>query len=439
MSAPSTTITPPLEGTISGGSPTADLSKLALIIGLIGLGIAAIGLFIGISQGEPRYFLSWMIGGSFWLSILIGMLLLIILSYIFDAGWMVIIRRQLENAVSAFKWLGLIFLPMLLISVAFHGNGTIPWVWMDTSNLIPGGHSVSHDPLYTAKAGYLNLGFFAVRFVFYFAVWALIAETLRKHALKLDETGDARHHRLAYRWAAFGAPATALALSFAAIDWFKSLEYHWFSTMYGVWFFAACLRSGIAATIIVCTILAARGHLKGIYNRAHSYLLGCLLLALTVFWAYISFSQYFLQYNANIPEEVYWYNIRLFSTFTTENPTSEWYWVAMGLIFGHFFAPFLFLLFYQNKFGQRLLFASIWILVFHLLDLYWNILPAKVYDPETGGYTLRPFEFLPILWDLAMVIGVGGVCVWAFLRASATTKPIPVRDPRILESINCHE
>ena len=63
-----------------------------------------------------------------------------------------------------------------------------------------------------------------------------------------------------------------------------------------------------------------------------------MMLAFTVFWAYISFSQYFLIYSANIPEETFWYNIRE-KNYSGE--LNSWWWVSMGLIFGHFLTPFL--------------------------------------------------------------------------------------------------
>src|SRR5690606_3212846 len=97
---------------------------------------------------------------------------------------------------------------------------------------------------------------------------------------------------------------------FLAFDLFMSLSYHWFSTMYGVWFFTVCMRAGLCGTVLLCNVAAVRGWLGGLYNSSHNYFLGSLMLAFTVFWAYITFSQYFLIYNANIPEETFWFNMR---------------------------------------------------------------------------------------------------------------------------------
>ena len=240
---------------------------------------------------------------------------------------------------------------------------------------------------------------------------------------------------------AVGIPATALALTFGAFDLFMSLEYQWFSTMYGVWFFASGMRSALAVTILGCLYLRNSGALKGTYKQAHQYDLACLSLAFTVFWAYISFSQYFLIYSANIPEETFWYNIREINPNTGE--TSAWFWVSMGLIFGHFFFPFLYLLFYKNKInGPRIVFIALWILSFHLLDLYWNIIPGREIVPGAYvGYEARPVIGMHLFWGIASLIGVGCLCVRAVLKSlnSNVAEIIPVRDPRILDSINHHE
>ncbi len=471
-----------------------------LLAGLILIALSAVGLFTGSEADPARPFLGWLIGISFWLSILIGMLFLIMIWWLFDSGWSVVVRRQLEHAIGAFPYLALIFLPLVVLSLLASDTGTVPWIWMDGQATVPGGHgTVSSDVLYVHKSGFLDKGFFILRYLLYFGVWSMLAVGFRRWSFNMDRTGDhanVHHSRklaalglflcafattfasidwfksLSYHWfstmygvwsmlavgfrrwsfnmdrtgdhanvhhsrklAALGLFLCAFATTFASIDWFKSLSYHWFSTMYGVWFFSACMRAALSATVLTMFYMASRPEgLKDILKPVHFYLMGCLMLAFTVFWAYISFSQYFLIYNANIPEETFWYNIREVGTDGLRN---SWWWVSMGLIFLHFFVPFLFLLWYRNKFGSKLKFIAIWILVFHLLDLYWNIVPQKLATGDHGAYTIRSFG---INWvDITMFLGVGAIVIWSFLRSTARERPLPIRDPRIEESINCHE
>jgi hypothetical protein len=421
---------------ISGSKGQGDKSFMFLIAGLVLIALSALGLFSGSELDPSRPFIGWLLGISFWLSILIGMLFLLMIWWMFDSGWSVIIRRQMEHAIGAFPYLALVFLPLVLLSLFSAGSGNVPWVWMSGDALVPGGHgSVSQDVLYVAKSGFLSQSFFVVRYVIYFGVWTTLALLFRKWSFNMDRTGDHANVHRSRVMAAFGLFLCAFATTFAAIDWFKSLNYHWFSTMYGVWFFAASMRAALSATVLILFYQATRGDgLKGIVKPVHFYLMGCIMLAFTVFWAYISFSQYFLIYNANIPEETFWYNMRELNADGSKN---SWWWVSMGLVFLHFFFPFLFLLWYKNKFATRLRFIAIWILVFHLLDLYWNIVPQKLVTDDHGHYIVRQFG---ISWvDITMFLGVGAVVIWAFLKSAARERPIPIRDPRIEESINCHE
>ncbi len=431
MNAPATTTTLPLVVAPSQG----DYSKSALIAGLLGLAASATGLALGLQQGDPRYFLGWLIAAAFWLSLGFGALFLIMIWYVFDAGWPVILRRQLENFLGSLKYIMMATLPLVLTALLASSNEGVAWQWLNENRLNYHGQPVGQDPLYTAKSAFLNKGTFLFLLALFWGTILFVAESLRRHSYAMDQDGDLAHQRACRKLAGFGIIATGLGITLTAIYFFKTLEYHWFSTMYGVWFFAASIRAATAATLLLGIYLAARGPLQGLFKHAHSYLLGCMLLAFTVFWAYISFSQYFLIYSANIPEETFWYQIRELNPETQQK--NSWWLVSMGLIFGHFFLPFLYLLWYKAKFGRAAVFICIWTLAFHLLDLYWNILPGRVFLPATHHYSVR--EFAPHWIDLTTLIGIGGIAVWAYLQASRRHKVIPIRDPHILESIHAHE
>jgi hypothetical protein len=98
--------------------------------------------------------------------------------------------------------------------------------------------------------------------------------------------------------------------------------------------------------------------------------------------------------------------------------------------------PFIAWLRYRNKAELKpALLISLWIAAVIVVDLCYNVLPAlrdSHDDPQ-------PFLSLNLLWVLTSVIGVGGVCAWSYLRSFPTAKLIPIRDPRILESLTHHE
>ena len=408
---------------------TAPAASKALTLGLAGIALTALGLFV---SGAKVVAHSWLVGVTYWTAIAVGMLLLVLIHHIFDASWSTVIRRQFEHGLAAFKWLGLLFLPLVLATFLYDRD--LIWPWLDLNHEMHGGHTVGHDPLYLKKAAFLNPGMFVGMTIAFFASWIWLSSRLRRASFTQDQDGSlgwTRHNRVT---AAIGLPIAALTLTFAAIYWIKSIEYHWFSTMYGVWFFANCVRGALSFGVIIMVWLWQRGDYRGILNTNHFNSIGMLMFAFTVFWAYVTFSQYFLIWNANIPEETFWYNLR---EINHDGASNQWKWIGIfGILFGHFFIPFFFLLSYRFKVTPHILRrVAIWILAVILLDLCYNIMPAL---KDSHG-DAQPLFSLSLVWILTSVVGVGGVCVWAYLRSFGTAKLIPIRDPRIGESLTHHE
>lgn len=398
--------------------PRLTNPMLPLVVGGAGIVLTAIGAFMASGpESANRIGLSWLIMLTFWTGLTIGVLLLVLIHHIFDAGWSTVLRRTHEHWLAAFKWLAVLFVPLIL--VAWFRPGLV-WKWTDAIK-------VGGDILYTKKSGFLSVPAFTVFSALFFAIWIWLSHRLRKHSFAQDVDGSPEHTRSNRVTAAMGIPLTALSLTFGAFYWLMSLEYHWFSTMYGVWFFASCMRGALALTVLLCVLQVRQGVLAGIFTKAHLLNLGNLMLAFVVFWAYITFSQYFLIWNANVPEETFWYNIR---------ESGNWWNVGMILVFGHFLLPFLFFLQHplKKKFGS-MIFISCWVLAIILLDFYYNILPSM----KQGGDHGIPVNFHVTLWDVTAFLGIGGVCFWAFLGSLAKQRCIPVRDPRIIESLHLHE
>lgn len=400
---------------------TDTLAGRFLVAGIAGLVLTALGLLFATPSAIG---LSYLVAISYWTAIAIGMLLLIIIHHLTDSGWSVVIRRQWEHGLAAFKWLLILFIPLLIS--AWWKPGVI-WNWMDLSHPIHGGHTVGTDLLYEKKSGFLNRDMFTGMTVAFFGIWIWLSARFRKASFTQDKDGAAKWTFMNRKTAAGGIVLTALSLTFAAIYWMKSLEYHWFSTMYGVWYFANCMRGGMAFAVVITYWLYVRGDYKGIFNTNQLHCLTALAFAFVVFWAYVTFSQYFLIWNANVPEETFWYNIR---------EHGDWLWIGMVLLFGHFFVPFLIWLGYRSKVELKpALYVSIWIAAIILVDICYNTLPAM---KDAAGDPL-PFFSLNLIWVLTSVVGVGGVCVWAYLKSFPTARIIPIRDPRILESLTHHE
>ncbi len=411
---------------------TAPAASKALTIGAVGLVLTAAGLFVSDAQTVA---MSYLVGVVYWTAMAIGMLLMVMIHHIVDASWSVVIRRQWEHGLSAFKWLLILFLPLILASL-FYGQGDLIWPWMNPAHELHGGHTVGADPLYLKKSGFLNIKSFVIGTLGFYLIWMWLSSRLRKASFAQDADGDPKWTRMNRVTSAFGLPLTAVSLTAAAIFWVKSLEYHWFSTMYGVWFFANCLRGALCLGVVIMLWLMERGDYQGgVYNKNQLHCLSTLSFAFVVFWAYVTFSQYFLIWNANVPEETFWYNLR---EVNADGSPNQWKWIGIiGILFGHFVVPFLAMLSYRFKTTPHIIRRiSIWILAVILLDMCYNVLPAL---KDVHGDSKPLFFSSSLLWVATSVVGVGGVCVWAYLKSFPTTKLIPIRDPRITECLTHHE
>ena len=406
---------------------TASTAGKALTIGLVGIVVTALGFFV---SGAYVISMAWLVGITFWTAIAIGMLLLILIHHVVDASWSVVSRRQWEHSLASFKWLFVLFLPLLIS--AWLQPGLI-WPWMDLDHAVHGG-TVGADVVYQKKSGFLNRDMFTGMTLAFFAGWLWVSARLRKASFSQDTDGDPKWTSMNRKTSAFGIPIAALTLTFASVYWVKSLEYHWFSTMYGVWFFANCMRGALSVGILIMLWLLDRGDYKGgVYNINQLHCISTLAFAFTVFWAYVTFSQYFLIWNANVPEETFWYNIR---ELNKDGTTNQWWYVGLVILFGHFFVPFCLMLSYRFKTTPRIIRRiALWILATLLIDLCYNILPAM----KDAAGDPQPFFSITLLWVVTSVVGVGGVCAWAYLKSFPTTKLIPIRDPRINECLTHHE
>jgi len=272
------------------------------------------------------------------------------------------------------------------------------------------------DHLLDLKRQYLNLPFFIIRALVFFSYFTLFAFLFRKISLSQDRDGNPASTLKMRRLAFIGLPLFGLCLTFGVWDWLAALNYKWFSTMWGVYIFAGACGSSMSLTVLLMFALRKAGYLEGILKTEHFHLMGNWMLAFTVFWAYIGFSQYMLIWYANIPEETEYFILR---------NTESWNLMSLLLVIGRFFIPFPLLLVRATKItGNRLPMVAGWVVCMQLLDMYIVVMP----ELHRAGVHLS-------LLDLAPLLGIGGTLAFVYLRLLAKHSMFPVRDPRLMESL----
>ncbi len=265
---------------------------------------------------------------------------------------------------------------------------------------------------------------FALRLVLYFAVLSVIGWYYWTRSIKQDETGDIELTTKREWWAPASTGAFALMITFMSFDLVMSLDPAWYSTMFGVIFFANSFTAGIAGTILVCMFMQKKGYLKTV-NVEHYHDLGKLLFAFVFFWGYVSFSQFMLIWYASLPETTYWFEIHGMTTVkTAPQYGSGWTYLSLLILFGHLFVPFAFLLSRHVKRNlTALACAATWMLLMVYLDFYWYMMPFF----ESPGVTFGLPEIGAVLMLLAVVLA-------AFIRRYARHAPLAYGDPRLHET-----
>lgn len=364
---------------------------------------AAVGLAVAGDGGWAALWQHWLATFVFFTGLALGGLFFVLVQHLTRAGWSVVVRRLAESIA------GNLFFPMAFLAVPVLLNLQGLYLWAD--------HDVAaKDHLIHAKAGWLNPTFFTIRAVITFGIWSWLAWTFHSRSTRQDVSGDPSLTTGLERLSAVGMLLFAITTTFFAFDWVMSLTPHWYSTIFGVYFFAGCAISIFAAIAVVAALIQRAGLLRNSINTEHYHDLGKLTFAFIVFWAYIAFSQHMLMWYANLPEETVWYLPR---------STGAWAPVSVVLIVGHFAIPFFFLMSRRMKRNLPTLMAgTVWMLGMQWLDCYWLVMP-----------TFAPKTFPLGLMDLALVAGMGGLFAAAAVRRMSRHALVPVKDPRLGEAL----
>ena len=381
------------------------LMQIGGAVGVVSLGAS---VALGLTHGDDgqHFWHSYLFGWAYFLSISLGALFFVILQHLTRAGWSVVFRRMAELFAANLPTMVVLFLPIL--GSVLMGNTKL-YSWVNHDMMV-------HEAALTSKIPYLNVPFFAVRFCLYAAVWIFFSLLYLRRSLAQDVSGDPRITMGLQSISPIGMMLFALSLTFGAFDWLMSLDPHWFSTMFGVYFFAGSVLAFFSTLALFCMVVQKSGALNDHITTEHYHDLGKFTFGFVFFWGYVAFSQYMLIWYGNIPEETSWYLVR---------QTGDWVWLTVALLFGHFLIPFPGLMSrHIKRRGATLGFWATFLLIMHAVDLYWLIMPSL------GGDTV-PFSIL----DITCWLGIGGIYIASFGYLAKGTALVPLKDPRLAESL----
>jgi hypothetical protein len=379
---------------------------------------------LGVSVSEHRtgataYLTAWL----FLLSIALGSQSLVWLHNLTGGQWGTAARPTLEAGAALLPLVALAFIPIALeVRSIYH------WAAVE---------GTTTDPILLHKRPWLNVHGFQIRAAAYFAIWILSGLYVRAAERRARrEPSEAAWRRARVR-SGQSIAVYGLSMTFASVDWAMSLDPHWFSAAYGVIFVIGQMLSALAfQTLVTARGLRAPGatgsasalpnkeqdreaHQSSVHDQppahgsaAHAEQadndhqatplqdLGNLLLAFTMLWAYVSFSQFLIIWFGDLPEENVWYLKRFHG---------GWQVAAWSLLLFHFALPFFALMRRQTKRdpGAVGMVASGMILM-RAVEITWQV------QPEFGSVDVRMLA--ATLGALLLLGGIGFALFEIMLR-----------------------
>jgi hypothetical protein len=372
-------------------------------LGRIALGVGGLGLLatvIGFVVDADQFYRSYLLAYIFVLGIPMGSLALLMVHHLTGGGWGLVIRRTFEASVRTIPLMALLFLP-----IVFGIHTLYEWSHADV---------VARDPIIAEKSIYLNTTGFLIRAVLYFAIWSYLAIRLTRLSAQQD-TEEVHFHRFE-KVSGPGLLIFALTITFASVDWVMSLDPHWFSTLFGLWFMVGQALTALAFTITIAFLVSRDGRMKDVITTEKFHDYGKLLFAFIMLWGYLTYSQFLIIWAANLPEDIPYYLQRI---------GGGWSVVTFIVILGHFVLPWTLLLFRPTKrASNRLVAVAAFMLVMRFIDVFWLVAPW-VKHGTFGVHWL----------DITAVLGLTGLWVGIFCHNLRARTLLPVGDPYLAEAL----
>ena len=343
---------------------------------------------------DPQQFaFSWLFAFTYFFTLVVGSMFWTLVHHATDAEWTVVVRRVLENVAVLIPYVFIFFIPLLFFAPTL-------WKWWN----------LPVEGIIAEKQPFLSHGWFWGKLVIYFCVLTGIAYGMMRNSTGQDADGHPRYTIWMRRIAFAGIPGLAVCVTFGAVDWLMGLDYRWFSTMWGVYIFAGSAQSGMCLLVLLVTALRKKGYLQFV-TQEHYHIMGKLMLAFCVFWAYIGFDQYMLYWYANIPEE---------TAYFIRRNIGSWQILSTFLVAFRFFVPFVFLLQQGVKKSKMIIYVAGWLLLMQMLDMYIVVMPMLHHT----GFAPHPLDFFSL-------VAIGAPLAFVFIKNLGKNSLFPVRDPRL--------
>jgi Ni/Fe-hydrogenase subunit HybB-like protein len=369
---------------------------------MVGVGIAAVLMAF---MGDPqRGWANLLLNNVYFVSLAAGALLFASIQRVTHSGWSAGFIRVPEAMAGFLPVAAILFLVMI-----FGAQSLYHWSHADV---------MDHDPLLAHKAPYLNLPFWSLRMLIYFALWILMFVIIRRLSLREDKSGGLDLFKKLEHRAKVFIFIVIITFSFAMIDWVMSIDAHWYSTIFAIRNFVAAFHHAAIVIAFIVLLMNRRGYFPFL-NKSHLGDFSRYIFMLCIIWGYFWFAEFMLIWYANIPEETAYFLPRVRG--------EGWRIYFFANIIINWFLPFVLLMPKVTARNAVVLKTVIPILIAgQFIDLYIQIFPGTVGEQVLG------FQ------EIGIFVGFAGLFMlvtgWVLSRANL----YPVNHPFLEESLNHH-
>jgi hypothetical protein len=359
-----------------------------------------------------------------------GGLVMLMLQYVTGGKWGLILRRPLEAMTRTLWVVGLMLVPILLLAKHLYQWAAFPTAGAVAQALAD--HAVTLEQALTlnAKRAMLSPVPVIVQAVIIFGVLLTFVYLLNKWSLQRDadpERGtEPSYDRWRIKFENLSGPGIfiyVVLLTAGAIDWIKSIDITWYSSIWGLQFLVGQGYSVLALGILTVILLSRYEPIKTLLRVTEQHDLGKLALAFVMLNIYLCFAEFLIIWSGNIPDELPWYLNRIHGGW--------WYVCSLDFIC-HWLIPFCLLLSRDLKRNKtKMIWLTCFMIFARCIDMFWLIEPG--YADSAGN--------LHIVGNIGMLayitVPVAVLALWAaYYMTQLKTRPlINLNDPHVEEML----
>jgi hypothetical protein len=303
-----------------------------------------------------------------------GGLVVLMLQYVTGGKWGLLLRRPLEAMTRTIWLVGLMFVPIILFWKHLYQWAAFPTAGAVAQAL--SNHAVTLEQAMTlnAKRAMLNPTAVIIQTVVIFAILLTFTYFLNKWSLQRDADPARGTEPSFERWrikfenlSGPGVLIYVFCLTVGAIDWIKSLDITWYSSIWGLQFLVGQGYAVLALGILTVVLLSRFEPMKTMLRVTEQHDLGKLAFAFTMLNIYLCFAEFLIIWSGNVPDEIPWYLNRIHGGW--------WYVCSADFIF-HWLVPFCLLLsrdLKRNK--KKMIWLASWMIFARCVDMFWLVEP----------------------------------------------------------------